>query len=93
VLWQDSALREISDKLVQLGLDQCRVCGSPTALGVDKRPVILPVGGVPWPTSGTPDPDANGLFMVRLECNVCGHSMLFNSERFITGDTPALKLR
>ena len=36
------------------------------------------------------DPRGNVLFMVRVECEVCGNSLLFNSEKFFSGDTPTL---
>ncbi|HTA33492.1 MAG TPA: hypothetical protein VK721_08720 [Solirubrobacteraceae bacterium] len=37
------------------------------------------------------EPSGNVLFMVRVECQVCGHTMLFNSERFFTGDEPIIE--
>jgi hypothetical protein len=47
------------------------------------------VGGIP--ESRLRDAETNITYMVQVECVVCGHSLLFNSERFITGDAPALE--
>jgi ribosomal protein S27AE len=85
--WEESILAEVQAHLVRLGLEKCPTCGSGTLAG-DKRPVVLPIGGVPW---GIKDADTNVLFMVRVECQMCGHSLLFNSERFHSGDTPTLE--
>jgi hypothetical protein len=88
--WTDPIFEDIASKLNQLGLSTCHVCGSETGLHADKRPVTLHVGGMPEETRGSKDPEANILMMVRVECITCGYSQLFNSEQFITGDTPAL---
>jgi hypothetical protein len=37
------------------------------------------------------DSETNIAYMVQVEYVACGHSLLFNSERFIRGDTPALE--
>lgn len=29
------------------------------------------------------------LYMVMVKCNLCGHSLFFDSENFISGDEPA----
>lgn len=90
----ESAIEEIAGRLVQLGLSTCQVCGSASTLGADKRPVVLPIGGASWNPKGGPalvDPDANVLFMLRVECEACGNSLLFNSEKFFSGDTPIFK--
>jgi hypothetical protein len=57
---------------------------------VDSRPLVQVIGGVTWPKppGAAKDPDANLYFMVRIECNMCGYNMLFNSERFHGRDTP-----
>ncbi len=96
MLWRQETLDEIADKLSQLGLSACSVCGSATALAADRRPVILSIGGVAWMSPGvaTPreqEPSTNILFMVRVGCEVCGHTLLFDSESFFTGGTPTLE--
>ncbi|HEX4436677.1 MAG TPA: hypothetical protein VH061_07765 [Solirubrobacteraceae bacterium] len=86
--WDDPVFADITDTLNKLGLSVCHVCGSETGLHADKRPVVLHVGGLGPPAPK--DPQETVLYMVRVECTSCGHSQMFNSERFITGDTPAL---
>jgi hypothetical protein len=89
--WAESVIRDIDEKLAQLGLKACPVCDSETALRVDRRPIILSVGGVAWSDeSGVHDNETNIDYLLRVECSLCGYSLLFNSQRFITGDTPAL---
>jgi hypothetical protein len=78
------------DRLSQLGLSTCKICESGT-LGVSDYPVIVSFGGwhheKPDPRH---DPEANVWFAVRVECDMCGHMMFFNSERYTTGDEPVL---
>lgn len=90
VLFRDAPFREIAGKLNQLGLSSCPICGSDTALGADRRPVGLVVGQtIPAPGVSVPkEKSGNILFMLRVECNLCGYSMLFNAERFFSGDEP-----
>jgi hypothetical protein len=90
--WALPILQDIDAKIAQLGLKACPVCESETALRVDKRPVIVSVGGVAW--SDAPevnDSETSISYLVRIECTLCGYTLLFNSERFITGNTPALQ--
>ena len=91
MLWRKEIVREIGDHLVRLGLSKCPVCDSDSALTIHPRPAILPIGGSPWPNPPRhpgPEPGANILFMVLIRCDLCGHSLLFDSERFHDGDTP-----
>jgi hypothetical protein len=88
--WAETVLRDIDEKLAQLGLKACPVCESDTALRVDKRPAIVSVGGVAWSDSAMNDSETTISYLVRVECGLCGYTLLFNSEQFITGDTPAL---
>jgi hypothetical protein len=89
VHWADPVFQDITEKLVQLGLKECQVCRSETGLHANKLPVVLPVGGLP--EFRVQDPETNIIYMVHVECIVCGHSLLFDCERFISGDTPALE--
>jgi hypothetical protein len=91
VQWADPVLRDMNAKLSQLGLKECPVCDSETAMRVDTRPVIVSVGGVAWSDRpGAHDSETNINYLLRIECSLCGYNMMFNSERFIAGDTPAL---
>jgi len=52
-------------------------------------PVLLVDAGFPADEDGFPpeaDRDGDITFAVRVECTTCGHLMLFNSERYRTGD-------
>jgi hypothetical protein len=90
VQWAPPVLQDMNEKLSQLGLKACPVCGSETAQHVDMRPVIVSVGGVAWSDKpGGKDSETNIDYLFRVECALCGYTMLFNSHRFITGDTPA----
>lgn len=84
-----AALQEITGRLMQLGVSDCPVCHG--SLAVDQRPALLKIGGFHHPRDHPRhDPDANTLFMVRVACSLCGHTMLFDSEQFIGGDEKAL---
>jgi hypothetical protein len=94
MVYAQARITEIAAKLTQLGLTACQVCGSETALRADHRPVVVSIGGVAWPNHEgkvLKEPSTNVLFMVRVECEVCGHSLMFNSEKFFSGDTPILE--
>jgi hypothetical protein len=68
------------------------VCDSDRALRVDTRPVVMSVGGAAWTDHpGMKDQDTNIDYLMRVECSLCGYTLLFNCERFITGNTPALE--
>lgn len=65
------------------------MCGSTESLSLDRCPVVLIDADFP------PEEDDYGVgeardgdmtFAVRVECATCGHLMLFNSERYRTGD-------
>lgn len=69
------------------------MCGSENSLGIGRRPVLLVDGEFPVPQGGRPmaeDPDRQMTFAVQIECATCGYLMLFNSERYRTGDEPTL---
>jgi hypothetical protein len=90
VKWAEPIREELAAHLVRLGLEKCAVCDA-GLLGIAEKPVLLLSGGAPWPTQargGKRDPDSVVNYMVRVECNMCGYNLLFNSERFHDGDTP-----
>lgn len=86
--WRKTFLAEITEKVSQLGLTSCPVCRSET-LFVNRWPVMMEIGAL-HNGKNEGDEEHNILFMVGIECSVCGHVMLFNSERFRSGDTKVL---
>ncbi|MFI6625851.1 hypothetical protein [Streptomyces sp. NPDC050528] len=87
--WRKKFLTEVTEKLVQLGLKSCPVCNSDT-LGAKSWPVMAEIGGLHSAKDMQSDEEQNVLFLVGVECSSCGHLMLFNSERFRTGDEGTL---
>lgn len=89
--FRQKTLKEIAEHIVRLGLAKCPVCGSESSLGASPYPVLLSFGGFHHePRDPRHDPEANVWFAVNVECQVCGHMMLFNSERFHHGNEPVL---
>ena len=91
--WRQSFIAEVSQALQQLGLRACPICGSADALGIGRFPAFLLDGGPPPDGDDPPlgeDHDYDLTFAVRIECAVCGHLMLFNAEKYRTGDEQIL---
>lgn len=86
--FDDDKLREVIQRITQLGLTACPICDAKESLQVDRRPAFLLVGGL----DPEHDPDANGLFMVRIFCNLCGYTLLFDSEKHHGLDVPTIRL-
>lgn len=86
--WARPVLEEMTTRIAQMGLDHCSVCGTGT-LGVLERPIVANMGGIPGGKSE--DSGTNILFWIGVECSVCGHVMLFESQQHISGSTPALE--
>jgi hypothetical protein len=91
--WRHSFIAEVSQALQQLGLRACPVCGSGDALGIGRFPVYVldggpPPGGEDLLLGGDDDHDLT--FAVRIECTACGHLMLFNAQKYRTGQEPIL---
>jgi hypothetical protein len=84
--WRQAFMAEVSDTLQRLGLRACPVCGSQESLDMSPFPVFLADGRFPAET-GT-----DLTFAVRVECGTCGHVMLFNAQRYRTGDEKILML-
>lgn len=63
--------------ITQMGLNSCPVCDSDSALGLLPQPSLMPIGGAPWMAG-----EGNVLFMAVVRCESCGHTMLFDSEKF-----------
>jgi len=87
--WRQTFVAEVSASLQQLGLRACPVCGSTESLSMGRCPMLLVDAGFAADEDGPPfgdDRDGDMTFAVRVECTTCGHLMLFNSERYRTGD-------
>jgi Zn ribbon nucleic-acid-binding protein len=88
--WRKAFMAEVSEALQQLGLQACPVCGSADSLSMGRFPALLVDAGFPADDDDFPPPgdnrDGDLTFAVRVECTTCGHLMLFNSERYRTGD-------
>jgi ribosomal protein S27AE len=92
VRFRKTTVQAISDQIVRLGLDNCPVCSSTESMAVSRRPVILSVGGLAWEDPATRDRDANISFAVRIRCGLCGYIMLFDAEKFHSGEEPTMTL-
>ncbi len=83
---------EVGGTLQNLGVKTCPMCGS-AELGIGRRPVLIVDGEFPSPVGGVPleaDRDRQMYFAVQIECATCGYVMLFNSQRYRTGDAQVL---
>ena len=91
--WDDAVIRDFREHLAHVGLDRCPVCGSET-LAIANGPVVVSRSGAAWMERGRPgyDSHANPLYMFMVECEFCGHVLLFNSERIDPADRPVLRL-
>jgi hypothetical protein len=71
----------------------CPVCGSAESLGMSPFPVLI-VDGEFSPGADDLPPgegrDGELTLAIRVECITCGHLMLFNAERYRTGDERSL---
>jgi hypothetical protein len=92
VRFRETIVQEITNRLSQLGLEECPICHSGT-WGAHRIPVLLHIGGlkssIEDPVDG--DPDTNVLFMVRVACQLCGYNMLFDSEKHHGPNEPVLE--
>jgi hypothetical protein len=91
--FREEIVQEITNRLAQLGLKECPICHS-DSWGAHRIPALLNIGGlksvIDDPVEG--DPDTNMLFMVRAVCQLCGYTMLFDSEKHHGPDEPVLEL-
>ena len=106
--WRQAFLAEVSETLQQLGMRACPVCGSAESLTIGCSPVLLVDAGFPFSRaslllvdagfpSGNDDlllgDDSGGVtFAVRVECTTCGHLMLFNAQKYRTGNKKIMVL-
>jgi hypothetical protein len=73
----------------------CPVCGSAESLNMSPVPVVMFDGGFPSGAKALNSGEERGdlTFSVRVECGTCGHLMLFNAQRFRTGDEKIIEGR
>jgi hypothetical protein len=91
--FREEEVRSITERLHQLGLSRCPVCNGEETLGIAKMPALVHIGDHHSQSDPPPaDPSVNMLFLVMIECSMCGYTMFFNSERFSRKDEPILKL-
>jgi DNA-directed RNA polymerase subunit M/transcription elongation factor TFIIS len=86
--WRQTFMAEVFESLRLLGLRACPVCGSAESLNMSPFPVVLIEGDFPSEAETLASGQDRGdlTFAVRVECGTCGHLMLFNAQRFRTGD-------
>ncbi len=93
--WRRTFLTEVFESLQQLGLRACPVCRSAESLDMSPFPVVLFDGDFPSEAEALNSGEERGdlIFSVRVECSTCGHLMLFNAQRFRTGDEKIIEGR
>jgi hypothetical protein len=87
--WRKAFLVETKEKLAQLGLINCAICGS-EHLTIHRFPFLALMGNLPPNISNLDDAEVTIEYLVRVECGICGYVMLFSAERFRTRDDEAL---
>ena len=86
--WHRSFLAVVGQRLLQLGVRACPVCGRADPLRISPFPVLLTdEGPVPGAAArARPQEHFDDITAaVRTECTACGHWMLFDSLKFRTG--------
>src|SRR5215472_18590420 len=91
--WRQAFMTEVFEALQRLGLRACPVCGSGESLCMSPFPVILVDGDFAADAEADfPEGEHGDLTLaVRVECRTCGNLLLFNAQRFRTGDEKILQ--
>ena len=90
--WRQTFMAEVNESLVQLGLRACPVCSSAESLDMSPFPAILVDGEFPPDPDAPPEQESGDLtFAVRVECTTCGNLMLFNAQRYRSGDAKIIE--
>ncbi len=76
-----SATERAELHLVQLGLNDCKICGTAAALAVDRRIAGIPLGM--WGKLRRPD---DLLETIMIRCRNCGHLLFFALSDFFSSD-------
>jgi hypothetical protein len=91
--WRRTFMAEVTRTLQQLGMKICPVCGLAKSLNVNDFPVLLANGRLPSGVDALGEyHEADLTFAVRMDCITCGHLMLFDAQRYRTGDEKILVL-
>jgi len=86
-------MAEVTRTLQQLGMKICPVCGFAKSLNMNDIPVLLTNGRLPLGVDALGEyHEADLTFAVRMDCITCGHLMLFDAQRYRTGDEKILVL-
>jgi hypothetical protein len=86
-------MAEVVRTLQQLGMKACPVCGLAESLNMNDFPVLLADGRPPLGVHALGEyHEGDVTFAVRLDCITCGHLMLFDAQRYRTGDEKILVL-
>ena len=86
--WHRSFMTAVGQRLQQLGMLACPLCGRADSVHVSPFPVLVTdAGPIPGAAAGAGAPEHLGgiTVAVQAECAACGHWMLFNSLKFRTG--------
>lgn len=92
--WRQSFMAEASEALQHLGMRACPVCGCTESLSMSHFPVLLVDAGFPADADGVipgGEREDDVTSAVKIECATCGHLMLFNAQRYRTGDEKILE--
>lgn len=81
--FRQSSLTEITNRITGLGLRACLVCGS-TDLVRSDYPAVLYIGDFARHKDDPDrDPEGNVRFLLTITCAICGHTLLFETERLV----------
>jgi len=91
--WRRTFMAEVARTLQQLGMKACPVSGLADSLKMNDFPVLLADGRLPLGVDALGEYHEGDLtFAVRMDCIICCHLMLFDAQRYRTGDEKILVL-
>jgi hypothetical protein len=91
--WRRTFMAEVSRTLQQAGMKACPVCGLAESLNMNDFPVLLADGRLPLGVDALGEYHEGDLtFALRMDCITCGHLMLFDAQRYRTGEEKILVL-
>jgi hypothetical protein len=89
-MWGEDMMARITERMAALRLTTCPICRE-GMLEPRPEPVVLFIGGLAWLDQPGIDLGSDLRFMVAVACDVCGHTTLFDSEKFGDGDVRSLE--